>query len=91
MYICYNTPMVVQGHIQDGIVVPDTALSLPDGTHVTIVVPSEASAADRTMSVEQKTRYLDALAKIDGVPNENPGDDFSGADHDRALYGNGYP
>ncbi len=39
------------------------------------------------MSQEQKERLQAALARIDALPNENPGDKFSGSDHDRQLYG----
>lgn len=66
--------MVIQGHIQDGVIVPDNTLSLPDGTHVTIVIPSASPPIGKTMTEEQRVRYLEALTKIDAVPNENPGD-----------------
>ncbi len=79
--------MVIQGHIQNGVVVPTDALTLPNGTEVTIMVPGSFPAPPGTMSDEQKSRYHKALAKIDSVPNENPGDSFSGVDHDQALYG----
>jgi hypothetical protein len=38
------------------------------------------------MTDEERRRYLEALAEIDAVENENPGDTFSGADHDQILY-----
>ena len=79
--------MVIQGHIQNGVVVPDDALSLPDGTAVSITVHVATQTGNGAMTAEQLTRYHEALAKIDSVPNENPGDNFSGADHDQALYG----
>jgi hypothetical protein len=79
--------MEIQGHIQNGVAVPDGGLSLPEGAKVVILIPS-AETGGEIMSAEAKTRYLDALARIDAVANENPGDNFSGADHDQALYGN---
>jgi hypothetical protein len=79
--------MVIPGHIQNGMIVPDGAFSLPEGTEVSIVVRSGPVADGNAMSAEERRRYLDALARIDSVPNENPGDTFSGADHDHALYG----
>ena len=39
------------------------------------------------MSSEELRRFHLALAEIDAVENENPGDPFRGRDHDRVLYG----
>ena len=41
------------------------------------------------MTDDELQRYREALAEIESLPNENPGDTFSGADHDRVLYGDG--
>ena len=79
--------MVIQGHIQNGVVVPNGSISLPDGTEVTIVVRTLSQSSDGTMSPDVHQRYGEALANIDAVANENPGDSLSGADHDRVLYG----
>jgi hypothetical protein len=79
--------MEIPGHIQNGQIVPDQPLALPDGSEVTIVVPAKNVADQTAMTAEQRARYLNALAQIDALENENPGDAFSGADHDRALYG----
>jgi hypothetical protein len=81
--------MEIQGHFKNGLIVPHDAISLPDGTVVTIMVGAALKARSETMSEEAHKRYLAALARIDAAANENPGDDFSGADHDRELYGNG--
>ena len=81
--------MVVHGHVENGIVIPDNNISVPDGTEVTIMVRTGPPAADDAMSEQERERYLRALARIDAVANENPGDAFSGADHDRVLYGEG--
>jgi hypothetical protein len=81
--------MEVPGHIQNGHVVPDQPLGLPDGSEVTIVVPTPKDSDQSRMTAERRTRYLNALAQIDALENENPGDIFSGGDHDQALYGAG--
>lgn len=78
--------MEIHGHFEHGVIVPHDTLSLPDGTRVTIVVPSTPEISSPEMSAEAHARYLAALARIDALPNENPGDDFSGTDHDRILY-----
>ena len=80
--------MEIQGHYENGVVVPHDGINRPDGTEVTIVVQPISQQKSRTlMSAEERQRYLEALARIDAVPNENPEDDFSGADHDQVLYG----
>jgi len=77
--------MEIQGHIHNGVAVPDDAVALPNGAKVIIVLPEPVGAG--SMSSGDKSRYLDGLARIDAIANENPGDVFSGADHDQALYG----
>lgn len=79
--------MVFQGHIENGVVIPHGAFPLPDGTQVTITVREASGAPKDSMTDPDRQRYLAALAKIDALANENPGDDASGADHDRFLYG----
>jgi len=84
--------MVIHGQIQNGIVVPEGVIPLPDGTKVTITVNAEAQAARAQaasviMSPERQIRYADALQQIDAVASENPDDSLSGKNHDQALYG----
>lgn len=81
--------MVIRGRVEHGVVVLEGNTSLPEGTDVEVVVRAGLSADGGAMSQEQRKRYLEALARIDAVPNENPGDTFRGADHDRVLYGEG--
>jgi predicted DNA-binding antitoxin AbrB/MazE fold protein len=78
--------MEIQGHYENGIVVPHDVVSLPDGTEVTITVRSKPQQNVQMMTDDERRRYLDALAQIDAIENENPGDTFSGADHDQVLY-----
>ncbi len=78
--------MEIHGQIQNGVVVPEGALSLPDGTRVTITVKMKKYAVSN-MSPEEQARYLEALEQLDDVASENPDDAFGGADHDQALYG----
>ncbi len=81
------TIMEIQGHYQNGMIVPHNGFSLPDGTEVTIIVREQSKQLPTEMTQEERRRYLAALAEIDAVPDENPGDTFSGADHDQFLYG----
>ncbi|MCG8448426.1 MAG: hypothetical protein MI725_02450 [Pirellulales bacterium] len=80
--------MEIHGHIQNGKVVFDDAIPLPDGVKVTVLVEEKQSSAKQTMSPDEQARYVAALRQIDTVANENPGDILSGADHDQVLYGN---
>jgi len=81
--------MEIQGHYENGVIVPHNGVKLPDGTPVTITVGAVSGSQGERMSDEVHGRYLAALARIDAVANENPGDNFTGADHDLELYGSG--
>jgi hypothetical protein len=79
--------MEIQGHYENGVIIPDGSISLPDGTAVTIIVGTPNQTTEGTMSDEKRKIYLAGLGQIDAVPNENGGDSFGGAEHDRVLYG----
>jgi predicted DNA-binding antitoxin AbrB/MazE fold protein len=79
--------MEIQGHYHNGIIIPHQDIPLPDGTEVIITVRDKSRDVSKAMTEEERRRYLAALARIDALPDENPGDTFSGADHDQALYG----
>jgi hypothetical protein len=91
VFCAHNDRMVIRGRVQNGVVVLENDTSLPEGMEVTVVASAAIEAASDTMSEEQRKRYLEALRRIDALPNENPNDAFSGADHDRVLYGDGEP
>ena len=78
--------MTYHGYIKDGTVIVEGLPAIPDGTQVTVVVTPQESGSDK-MSLEQLAKYRAALDEIRALPNENPGDTFSGADHDEVLYG----
>jgi hypothetical protein len=79
--------MVIRGRIQNGVVVLDTAAAVPEGTEVSVVFPPAPEAANETMPDAERQRVLQIMDRIAALPDENPGDTFSGADHDRVLYG----
>jgi hypothetical protein len=79
--------MVIHGHVENGVVIPHDAIALPNGTEVTITVPTDSGVRADEMSQQEQQKYRAALARIDATANENPGDTFRGADHDRVLYG----
>lgn len=80
--------MTFHGTVQNGVVVLDGNSSIPDGTQVA-VVPISAAAGETVAKVSLRERRRAALAELLLLPNEDPGDKFSGADHDQALYGDG--
>ena len=83
--------MTLHGKVHNGVVVFDDPANLPEGTSVTVLVaPGDTTPITRQvdrMSEEQRQRLLAAPDAVAALPNENPGDTFSGVDHDQVLYG----
>jgi hypothetical protein len=79
--------MDIPGRIQNGVVALPSDISLPEGTEVTVVVPARPEAAKEVLSEAEHRRILEIMDRIAALPDENPGDTFSGADHDKVLYG----
>lgn len=65
---------------KDGVLHPKKPLPVPDGTEVELAV-------DWTPRDEQQPTLADRLASIAAMPLETDDQNFSGADHDRVLYG----
>jgi hypothetical protein len=82
-----NDFMVIQGRIQDGVVVLENNVSVPEGTEVTVVVRAAPEPAREIISEAERRRVVEIMDRIAALPDENPGDTFSGAEHDRVLYG----
>jgi hypothetical protein len=82
--------MTLNGKVHNGVVVFDDPANLPEGTPVTVfIVPQQPPAPhqEERMSEEEHRRLMAILDRIAALPDENPGDNFSGRDHDQALYG----
>ena len=79
--------MVIRGRIKNGVVVLDTGAAVPEGTEVAVTVPVAPQKANEVMPEAERQRVLAIMDRIAALPDENPGDTFSGADHDRVLYG----
>lgn len=69
-------------------VVFEQPVEVPEGTKVSVFVPDRGKDPDWRPADDPELRNK-ALAELLAMPNENPGDTFSGADHDQILYGAG--
>jgi len=79
--------MTYRGFVQNGVIVPTDALPLPEGSEVVIAACVHSETTGEVMSADELARYLAAFAQIDELPNERPGDNFDGCDHDSLIYG----
>ena len=86
--------MIARGHVQNGMVVLEDDLGLPEGAPVIVwpETPSPGAAAgsgqdsDR-VSNEEHRRLLEAIDRIAALPLKGSHEPFRGADHDKVLYG----
>lgn len=78
--------MIIRGRVQNGVVVFENDASVPEGTEVTIVVRTDAEPAAKRLTEQQRRALREARQHFEALPNENPSDNFSGADHDQVLY-----
>lgn len=75
--------MTTEAIYEHGILRPLQPLKLKEGEQVHITVSAVISApGDEQLEAEKA-----AVLAIAALPLEGPADDFSGADHDRILYG----
>ena len=82
--------MTLHGKIQNGVVVLEENPGLAEGTPVTVLVESQSgrpAEPDEKMSPEEHQRVLAILDRIAALPIEGSSEPFSGADHDKVLYG----
>jgi len=79
--------MVIQGRVENGVVVVDGDVSLPEGAEVSVVVRESSEEAPDKMTEAEHRRVKAIFDRLAAMPDENPGDAFSGADHDQVLYG----
>jgi hypothetical protein len=79
--------MVALGRIENGVVVLEGGVPLPEGAVVSVVYPAAPIGQDQLSIPDGRQAMLDEFARLRSLPNENPGDDFDAAEHDRVLYG----
>lgn len=81
--------MIIRGRVQNGVVVFENDLSLPDGTQVVVIARADSQPPAQLLTEEQRRRLREMRKYFESLTNENPGDTFTGADHNRVLYGDG--
>jgi predicted DNA-binding antitoxin AbrB/MazE fold protein len=74
------TAVVEQGRLR-----PTTPLALTEGAEVQIVIESVTEPPPKPRHDPEKVRRI--IAEIAAMPMEPGGEEFSGRDHDRILYG----
>ena len=79
--------MVIHGRIQNGVVTLQGDVSLPEGTEVTVLVPTESESVPKALPEAERRRILKIMDHIAALPIEGSTEPFSGADHDKVLYG----
>ncbi len=86
--------MIARGRVKNGMVLLEDGRSLPEGARVlvwpdTSRPPATADTCGDTDRAcdEEHRRFLEAIDRIAALPLEGPGEPFSGADHDKVLYG----
>lgn len=82
--------MVMHGQVCGGVVVLDEGEQLPEGARVTVIPDQQSQLLPeepRRMTPEDHAKLLSILDRIAALPIEGDTDPFSGADHDRVLYG----
>ena len=77
--------MVIRGTVQDGQIRINVSGLLPEGSSV-LVTPIEALPKNVESQYDLKAAKA-KLREIIELPSLSPDDGFSGADHDRILYG----
>ena len=83
----HNCSMVLHGRVANGVIVIEGNLPLPEGAAVSVSYPAAPLDQSAQVSLNGRQAALDELERLRNLPNENPGDDFDAADHDRELYG----
>jgi len=80
--------MDINGRVENGVVVPSPGASLPEGAEVVISVRDDSGKGQDRLPDAERKRIRDEMDRIAALSRDLPNDGFSGADHDRLLYGN---
>lgn len=76
--------MTIKGHIENGVVVFNEPVSLPDGTAVLVEVVAATPAKDH-QAAERSGHFLNHYKSVIGTVDDLPPD--AASNHDHYLYG----
>lgn len=79
-------PYEVDAIYNNGAFVPVEPLAIPEGVRVHLHV-DEQIANDAPRKMMTRAEMQEFLRMMESLPIEGPHDGFSGADHDKILYG----
>jgi hypothetical protein len=79
--------MVIRGRVRNGVVVLEDTVSVPEGTEVTVMVGTPQTTSGGASPDAERQRVLEIMDRIAALPLEGDPKPFSGADHDKVLYG----
>ncbi|MGA2067401.1 MAG: hypothetical protein ABSG86_20690 [Thermoguttaceae bacterium] len=65
----------------------EEAVSVPEGTEVTVVVATPQATSGDVLPEAERRRIQEIMDHIAALPLEGDQEPFSGADHDKVLYG----
>jgi hypothetical protein len=84
------TSMVLHGKVHGGVVVLEGGEHLPEGARVAVIPEVQAMLtlpSTTQITPEEHARISSIFDRIAALPIKGETNPFSGADHDRALYG----
>ncbi len=73
--------MTYSGHVENGVIVLDEAVDLPDGAPVTIELASAPQSTDDEAIPSLAERLASVIGSVDGLPED------AAENHDHYLYG----
>lgn len=77
----------VEAVFDDGVFRPLVPIAIPNGQQVRLHVEERAAEDGAEIIAQRKAAIAEFLRLAEELPPEGPDDGFSGADHDRVLYG----
>lgn len=79
--------MIARGRVQNGVVVLDANVQLPEGALVRVETES-AVPPMQPLSDLHRLERLRIIDRVASLPIEGATEPFNGSDHDQVLYGN---
>jgi predicted DNA-binding antitoxin AbrB/MazE fold protein len=78
----------IEAIYNDGVFRPLMSIAIPDGARVHLRIEEHLPDDSAAAQARRRAAMDEFLRLAKELPLEGPNDGFSGADHDRVLYGN---